>query len=79
MALLNFGKGQDSWRCVDTWDPFSAFTAGSRHSKGIVKMNPEADGEVGSPKLSSLHASLDDFGLEFLSFKTPTKATLESL
>lgn len=42
-------------------------------------MNPESDQEVGSLKLNSLHASLDSFGLKFLLFKIPTKATLESL
>jgi hypothetical protein len=44
-----------------------------------MKMNPAADQEVGSPKRNSLHAPLDYFGLEFLPFKTQTKATLESV
>lgn len=42
-------------------------------------MNPTVGWEVGRPKLNSLHAPLDYFGLEFLSSKTPTKAALESL
>lgn len=42
-------------------------------------MNPAVGREVGRPKLNSLHAPLDYFGLEFLSSTTPTKAALESL
>lgn len=42
-------------------------------------MNPAVGREVGRPKLNSLHAPLDYFGLEFLSSMTPTKAALESL
>lgn len=42
-------------------------------------MNPAVGRGVGRPKLNSLHAPLDYFGLEFLSSMTPTKAALESL